>query len=301
LLTGYLHPSYAASLAEFGRPRQLGHSGAWILERPIPGSTLSDAMGCYPLLACPQWQNLPADLDELSGQLVSLTFVADPFGDADSAELRASLDVCAPFKLHYVADLSLPREETVSKSHRKHARRALRKVSVEECPHPPNHLDEWIELYDHLIQRHQIGGLRAFSPDAFARQLAVPGAVLFRVRHGGETIGANLFYLQNDVAYSHLSAFSERGYSLGASYAVKWYAMERLAGSVRWLDFGGAAGLSDSPDDGLAQFKRGWTTGERLAYLCGAVLAPEAYDYLTRSRGIQAGSYFPAYRNGEFA
>ncbi len=301
MLTGYLHPSYAASLAEFGKPRQLAHSGAWILERAIPGSTLHDAMGCYPLLACPHLQDLPADLETLSAEIVSLTFVTDPFCDSDPSDLKESLDVCVPFKRHYVADLSLPREESVSRSHRQHARRALRTVAVEECQHPPDHLDEWVELYSHLIQRHQIRGLRAFSRQAFAKQLAVPGAVLFRVRHGGETIGANLFYLQDDTAYSHLSAFSARGYALGASYAVKWFAMEALAGNVRWLDFGGAAGLADSAEDGLAQFKRGWATGKRTAHLCGAVLDREAYAHLTRSRGNQGTLYFPAYRDGEFA
>ena len=52
MVSGYLHPTYARSLSEFGAPRHLPHSGAWILERRIPGSPYSDAMGCYPILAC---------------------------------------------------------------------------------------------------------------------------------------------------------------------------------------------------------------------------------------------------------
>ena len=44
-VTGYLHPGYARSLAEFGTPRELERSGGWLLERAIPGSSYFDAMG----------------------------------------------------------------------------------------------------------------------------------------------------------------------------------------------------------------------------------------------------------------
>ena len=37
-VTGYMHPGYAESLAEFGTPRELQHSGGWLQERMIPGS-----------------------------------------------------------------------------------------------------------------------------------------------------------------------------------------------------------------------------------------------------------------------
>jgi len=49
-VTGYLHHSYADSLAEFGTPYLLPKSGGWILKRQIPGFTYSDGMGCYPFL-----------------------------------------------------------------------------------------------------------------------------------------------------------------------------------------------------------------------------------------------------------
>ena len=45
-MSGYLHESYARSLADFGRPRALPGSGGWILQRRVPGAEVDDAMGC---------------------------------------------------------------------------------------------------------------------------------------------------------------------------------------------------------------------------------------------------------------
>jgi hypothetical protein len=83
MITGYLHPGYAASLAEFGTPRLLPRSEGWILERQIPGSPYSDGMGCYPLFACQDWSQLHADLESIGSELVSLALVTDPFGKYD--------------------------------------------------------------------------------------------------------------------------------------------------------------------------------------------------------------------------
>lgn len=296
MLTGYAHPDYVASLAEFGTPRQLPRSGGWLLERAIPGTNHRDAMGAYPLFACSDWAALPADLDDLQGDLVSVAFVTDPFGDFDLEQMKGHLDLLSEYKTHYVIDLALPRDDVVSKSHRKHARRALRNVSVEVCDRPNAHLDEWVGLYDNLIRRHNLSGLHAFSREAFSRQLSVPGCVLFIARHAGEAVGALCFYLSGAVAYAHLSAHSQLGYTLGSAYALRWCAIEYFADKVRWLDNGGAAGVYDS-DSGLALFKTKWSTGARVAYFCGRVLRPDVYSEL--SQGI-ATTYFPAYRVGEF-
>ena len=85
--SGYGHPSYAASFAEFGTPRRLTRSGGWLLERSIPHAEARDAMGCYPLFVCQDWRGLEADLDEID-DLVSVSLVTDPFGDHDEALLR---------------------------------------------------------------------------------------------------------------------------------------------------------------------------------------------------------------------
>src|SRR5882724_4409121 len=88
LIEGYLHPTYADSLVEFGTPRPLQRCHGWLLQRRIPGSHFQDAMGCYPIFACLDWSQLHADLEDLNNELVSVTLVTDPFGEYDLDYLR---------------------------------------------------------------------------------------------------------------------------------------------------------------------------------------------------------------------
>lgn len=300
-VTGYTHAAYAASLAEFGAPRRLPRSGGWILERRIEGTSYRDAMGCYPLFACNDWTVLHEDLRELQVELVSISIVADPFGSYALGDLqRAFGDRVSPFKEHYVADLSQPLEQIVSKHHRYYARRALSSLRVDRTDEPAQFLDEWVALYDNLELRHELKGIQAFSRFAFNKQLRVPGAVMLRAIAQDQTVGAHLWYRQDEVAHSHLAAFSDRGYELMASYALYWSALEMFKSEVRWLNFGAGAGLDHGANDGLTRFKRGWATGTRTAYFCGRILDSNKYAEILSSRGIPENDYFPAYRRGEF-
>jgi hypothetical protein len=312
---GYLHPAYAASLAEFGAPYCLPASGGWVLERTVPGGAspnapahaghahadlAHDAMGCYPLFACRNWQCLPGDLEAVGRRWVSLAVVADPFGPGESVLRRAFPDRVLPFKPHFVVDLQRPAH--LPSHHRRKVRAALRSVRVEVCADPPALLDTWVALYGNLIDRHRIGGLRAFSRSAFAGALRVPGIVALVATAGGETVGAQLWYVQGEVAYSHLVASSPGGYALGAAYALHWFALDYFKGRVQWLDLGGGAGATAASqgEDGLARFKQGWATETRMAWFCGRIFDRPRYAALAGARGVTAGGYFPAYRQGEF-
>ena len=305
--TGYLHPLYAASLSEFGVPRLLPQSGGWVLERTTPaqandrGAHARDAMGCYPLFACADWTRLHLDLEDLGRDLVSLAVVADPFGAYTLAELqRAFPDRCVPFKEHFVVDFARAAAATVSKHHRYYARRALAQVEVAHYTDAFEFLDDWTALYATLVERHKLTGIKAFSRAAFAQQLSVPGCVVLRARAAGQTVGAHLWYVQGEVAYSHLAATNARGYELMAAYALYWFALEHFRGRVRWLDLGAGAGAGATDAGGLTRFKRGWATDTRPVYFCGRVFDHERYQALTAARGASQSNYFPAYRAGEF-
>jgi hypothetical protein len=299
-MNGYMHPWYAKSLSEFGAPRELPRCRGWILERCIPGAPYKDAMGCYPLFACQDWSKLHLDLDEIQ-DLVSLALVADPFGEHDEVSLRTCFqDLVAPFKDHFVVDLCRLRNDCVSQHHHYYARKALNKVLVETCSDPARLLDEWTKLYATLVKKHKLTGIRAFSRTAFAQQLRIPGLVVFQAISDDIPVGMHLWYVQGEVAYSHLAACSPRGYELMVSYAIYWSALEYFADKVRWLDLGGGAGVKHSDRDGLSQFKRGWSTGTRVTYFCGRIFNHERYTNVVEARGISAVDYFPAYRKGEF-
>ncbi len=298
---GYLHPLYIQSLGEFGTPYALPESGGWLLERPITGSDYADAMGGYPIFSCQDWSQLYEDLQALNGKLVSVAVVIDPFGQYDNDALtRCFPDVFIPFKKHYIVQLAGTPLDGVKTRHRDYAIQALRSLDVEMIADPPSALDEWVTLYANLVQRHQIRGMQAFSREAFACQLQVPGLVGFRACYQGKTVGMLWVYVQGEVAYAHLNALNDQGYELRAAYALHWAAIEHLAHRANWLDLGGGAGLQCHGRDGLSQFKRGWTQETRTAYFGGRIINHQQYAALIQAQNLGHTSYFPAYRKGEF-
>jgi hypothetical protein len=293
---GYCNPSYARSLAEFGIPRELPCSGAWVLDRTIPGTIYRDAMGCYPLFCCRDWTVLESDLESMS-PLVSIAVVPDPFGNFDHSRLEGCFDRVIPFKDHHVVDFRKPLE--CSKHHRYYTRAALRHAKIDVYPRPEEFLETWLELYGNLIRRHSLTGIKAFSAQTFKRQLAVPGLIVLTALSDGVVVGAHLWYVQDDVAYSHLAASSDVGYRMSVSYALYDGAIEYFRNKVRWLDFGAGAGVGKGRD-GLAIFKAGWSNGVRPVYFCGRIFDHAAYDTLLAQKQISPETaYFPAYRSGE--
>jgi hypothetical protein len=298
---GYMNAAYAASLAEFGTPCYLERSGGWLLERKIPGTEYCDAMGPYPLFCCQDWLELGCDLSDAASKWVSVTLVSDPFGKHTPELLEQCFTQVTLYKHHFCADLSRPLHAIVKASHRATVRRALRKTEVRVCERPMDHLESWIELFANLVKRHNISGLRAFSRLAFETQLAVPGMVMFEAVSEGQTVGLDLWYLQSDIAYGHLAAFSDIGYKVRASYATKWHAIQYFYDKARYMDFTAAPDVEANGADGLTAFKQGWSTETRPVYLCGLIANPDAYHRLSTSFVSTDSAYFPLYRKGEFS
>jgi hypothetical protein len=298
---GYAHADYARSLSEFGDPLPLSRCDGWLLGRGIPDSEWRDAMGPYPLFFCEDWSQISSDLGDLAPDVVSVVLVADPFAATDVGQLGEAFDHVVRFKEHYVIDLDQDPHVFVRASHRAQARRALRSVEVQVADRPWDLSGDWQRLFETLCRRHAITGIRAFSPRAFEKQLRIDGLVMFVASAGTEVVGLDLWYVDHEIAYGHLAAFSDLGYELGASYATKWTMLEHFKGRVRWVDLMGTPGRSNTTGDGLAAFKSGWSTGTRPTYLCGRILNPELYDELTSRSGRESSDYFPAYRDGELA
>jgi hypothetical protein len=300
--TGYAHPAYAQSLAEFGRTIMLPASGATLLCRTIGATGRADAMAPYPLLCCRDWTGLAEDMNHLAvdGHLLSAVAVTDPLCPLPGDELAAAFpDLCRPFKEHHVVDLAEEPSSFIDRHHARNVRYAAKRVDVEHCARPHDHLDDWCDLYACLVERHGIEGIARFSRESFARQFDVPGLTAFRACQGGQTVGMTLWFAQDDRAYYHLGAYSESGYDSKSSFAIFAEVIEHFRREGRrWLCLGAGAGASGDGNDGLNRFKRGWANAIRPAYLCGRVLDRPAYLALS---GPGRSEYFPAYRRGEFA
>jgi hypothetical protein len=292
-MTGYLSPLYAKSLRTVGEPFELPQCGGWLLRRYIhPGAV--DAMGCYPLFACRDWSALASDVESLNGQLVALSLVPDPFGDFDGDALKKVFpEVCRPFKQHFVVDLR--RAAVLPSHHRRNLRIASRAVAVECCRDPSAHVSDLTRLYQQLVIRRAIHGFGAFTKTSLEDQLKVPGLLMLRALRHGECVGMTLWYERDDVAYYHLGAFSEAGYSGRASYALFEVALEMLRERVHWVDLGGGAGVTNT-SDGLTRFKSGWANSTRMAFFCGRVFDRAEYRRLANCAPATDDVFFPAYR-----
>lgn len=300
-LSGYCHPAYAESLAEFGTPIRLEASGASVLQRSIPGSDFVDALGTYPLLCAQDWSALATDLETLGRSCVSMTGVSDPFAPVSVEQLREYFPhVALPYKRHFVVEFPASASSFVDSHHRYYARWSLKRVRVQVLDDPRDLLEDWQRLYQALIARHEVAGLRAFSPRAFERQFSIPGLTALRATTAGKTVAAQLWYTIGSRAYSHLTCCDGEGYRARASYALYWSALEHFQHRVNFLDLGAAAG-NGNDTGGLETFKKGWANAHRDVYLVGRIFNDDAYQRLVRDRSIGPTSYFPAYRKGEFA
>jgi hypothetical protein len=298
---GYLSEKYVQSLGEFGCPVRLPRCGGYLVERPIPGTADRDAVGPYPLFCCTDWPALPADLAALGGRVVSVVVVTDPFGPEAPSELAVGFSHgLIRYKDHVVIDLDVPLERSASPHHRRNARRALERITVEEITEPRRYHETWCALYAELIDRHGITGISRFSRAAFESQLGVPGLVAFRaIDDRAETVGMVLWYLQGAVGYYHLAAYSPRGYEEKASYALFWASVDRLRHRLRWLSLGAGAGVNCDGTDGLSRFKKGWSSLVRPTYLGRHVPCLDRYNELCGNRA--GNDFFPAYRSAEWA
>lgn len=307
---GYADPAYIASLAEFGEPLVLPRSSATLLRRPIVGAEGAressapdaprDAMGGYPLFACPRWQHLGDDLDVLAASpnaLVSITVVTDPFTSPSTERLHDVFDVVQPYKRHFVLDLSSSPHGAVARHHRKAALKGLRTVRVERCD-PVVELATWCDLYSHLVAKHEVAGMRAFSPEAFARQAAIPGLLALKASIDDRVVAMHWYLISEGVAYAHLVAMHPDAYRVHADAAMLWTAIELLAAKLSWLDMG--AGSAADATDGLSQFKAGWSSTTAPSSICGRVLDVQRYRQLAAACPPSDTPYFPEYRRGEF-
>lgn len=301
-MSGYRSAEYAAALVDLGRPLALPNCRGWLLERAIPGTSLCDAIGGYPLFRCANWAELGNDIDELGNRFVTVALVPDPFGGPPSDLAACFPDVCVPFKEHFGVDFSRDWHGAISRHHRRNVRAGARVVEVERCENPHVWLTTWIELYGQLAVRHHICGPAQFSRQSFQLQLCVPGIVVFRAASRNETVAMSLWYVDRDVVYYHLGACSDRGYELAAMFAMFDMALSHFAANgARWAQLGGAAGVQQLADSGLSRFKAGWANERRTAWFCGRVLDPDSYHRLVRGRGQLQGGFFPGYRTAEAA
>lgn len=293
-----LHPyatlAYARTLAHVGRPIYVPAWQSHVIARDWKSGAV-DAIGPYPLACLAYDSDVASGLDQLrNAGLISIILVVDGLFGPSIDQLRQVFTFSRPFKTHYLVDAAAG-AYSPSKHHRYEIRRAARRdVRVRVVPFL-DILDPWTGLYDELISHHHITGVQCFSRESFEALAHCEGVSAVAAYVGTELLSCHVWIQHNGYVWSHLAASTALGYATGAAYAVYDHSIRNFAGNL--VNLGGAAGIGDAADDGLARFKAGFANRTQVSYLLGSVLDPSAYERLCAERGsIRADDYFPAYR-----
>jgi hypothetical protein len=167
-------------------------------------------------------------------------------------------------------------------------------LDIHEVPYSEN-WDEFSRLYDTLIDAHHISGVAAFSKSFFKALIHVKGLRAVAAYLAGRIVSMMLFMEFDGRVYSFLAGTSDEGRANSAHYGMYAEALENLS-EYLIVNLGGAPGLSDDPEHGIAFAKRRLTNTTSQSYLCGAILDPGAYSGLLPVAGITS-NFFPAYRD----
>lgn len=283
---------YARSFGIAFEPVDVAPWGSAVLSRPIPTSYQKDAVNCYPFLSFRDDAALGPGLVCLRDRgFVSVVLVTDPLHQPDLDRLTANFSYCRPFKSHYVFDRRLGIDKSRRRWREVHASRMaldIREVSYAD------HVPDFVRLYDNLIERHQITGAAAFTPEFFRSLASVEAVRAIGGFLAGELVSMMLFVSFDDTAYAFLAGTSPEGRLRSAHYGLYGYAIENFD-DVTLINLGGAPGLTDDTEHGIAHVKRKLTNVVMRSYLCGAILDPDAYRVLAGNR-VGSSNFFPGYR-----
>ncbi|MBS1189579.1 MAG: hypothetical protein H6R10_1371 [Rhodocyclaceae bacterium] len=290
----YATQAYARSLSHIGAALMVPEWNTAVLTRKID-AVQRDACGPYPITILPPDADLAGGINRLLQQtdLVSVTIVIDEYHHPSFATLGRHFDVVRPFKTHYVVDRSIG-PASPSRHHRYEISRALKRLKVDVFP-LKQRLEEWITLYNQLIERHRLQAVHRFPRHYHETLAALSELTAVGAFVDDRLISAHLWIEKSGYVFSHLAASSEEGYALRAAYAVNDFSIQ-LFNSANIINLGGAAGRENDPKDGLARFKAGFSNAMVKSYICGKILDLKAYNRLSAAMSPIESSFFPAYR-----
>lgn len=286
----YASHEYAKAFAQNLEFIYLEEAKIFVVKRPIPGTSFHDAVGCYPLSPISETGDLDKDFSTLKKHnIISLVLVADTFFSPAQERLRDFFDHVVEFKEHYLCNLSENNE--YSSHHRYEVKRALKSLEVRKIDFK-DFIEEWIKLYQNLIDKHEIKGIQAFSREYFL-ELQNTNPLMFGAFIDETLVSSHLWFEYSGYGYSHLAASNEIGYKLSAAYPVIDASLKYFRESgVKMVDLGGDSGITDTKGK-LTFFKKGFSNMSKFCYLCGKIIDKSIYDQLSLNLDTK---YFPAYR-----
>ncbi len=294
----YAREIYAQSLFHIGEHLFVPAWNTYVLKRPIlidDAIVGYDALGLYPIAILSPSVDVKSGLEFLRNEgLVSVVLVLDDFHRPPMEALTHHFELCNKMKTHYIFD---PHQTPImyDKHHRYELRQAHKTVRTEIID-LSQYIESWIALYSSLSDRHHLTGHHNFPIEHFITLSKMDDVVTFGAFIDDQLVSCHIWVQYEGYAHSHLAASNEQGYISRAAYALNDFSL-RYFKDCSVINFGGGAGLSDK-NDGLSQFKKGFSNRESPAFICGEILDKNRYDALTALNDAPTGTtFFPAYRS----
>ncbi len=275
----------------------------WICVRNIPGTIYKDAVGPYPFtsISCPESkETLKNFLNE--HDVISLVLVTDPLNqaiNADATWLMDIFDMAPVYKEHYAVNLNKIDTTEIATAFSKHHRYEVRKankICETRLISLADYMDQWCQLYKHLVDRHQLQGIHCFSREYFEAIAKMPEFVSIASFISGQMTSCNIWLHNEGNVYNHLGASNTQGYSNNTSYAVYAHAIQHFS-DCQAIDLGGAPDTV-SGQRNLSFFKKGFSNQTNINRICGIIVNPKRYASLCDQFDIdpKQTTFFPAYR-----
>jgi hypothetical protein len=196
-------------------------------------------------------------------------------------------------KTLFVFDLTLDEDELFARLST-NRRRQVRRAEPEALVTDREQLTEFfVETYPAFIAARDAAGVYDLSEQSMRELCASESVFLIGARSGGRICAVSLFGFTRHAG-DYLYNASLPGHEEWSAILI-WAAVRDLkARGVPTLNLGGAV----SEDDGVAEFKRRFGTGEVPLHNVKQVYRPDVYRELCDRAGVdaEAAGYFPAYR-----
>ena len=288
----YATLAYVQSVSQEGKTIIVPEWSSAVHSRPID-KDLKDVTGTYPIAVLASDADLEGGLYRLRRLgFVSVVLVLDDYHRPVITRLENAFDLVQPFKTHYVVDREVG-EPTPSRHHLYEIKRAFSFLKVEVFA-LRDHFEQWLALYRNLTLRHRLSGTHDFPRSHHEFLAVMSGVTAVGAFVNGVLVAAHIWVEYDGRVHSHLAASSEKGYALGAAYAINYVSIN-LFSDAKIINLGGVAGHVNDSNNGLARFKKGFANATSQSYLCGKILYEEKYAQLSEA-SYGMSDFFPAYR-----
>ena len=248
-------------------PMAVPEWGTYVLIRGGQGGQgPKQATGLEPCASLDPGCDLRGGLDRLKHAGVgSLSLITDPLWQPPLEALQETFNLCRPLKLNFIIDRK--KGVRIRKRHRNRINKARNQCQVETV-RLTDHFETWWQLYESLVSGKQIK--ESSSRFHFEKLAELDELTTIAVRLDGEITAMTLWVRYRDKLYFHSSACSEKGYEAFATHAAYDEAI-KIFEDCRYVNLGATIGFVDS-NQGLAEFKRGFSNDTLQNYFCSAIL-----------------------------